>query len=248
MEWNEIKPVTVSQSNYFGVLRIVYYPGMACSNWRRHSDRSADIVHGFIMGDSRTLCPKCLQFQLGKKISTNAVDKTHWMPHHWDADTIRNWQLKSSKKYWKMIEICSLIQQITILTDGVNHGLGFEKMLDTSEKDLYINDKKHILAMIRSYGVGEQDDWDKELAESEMKLTQWRDDAFRIKMLIEVLRPYGQDDTHDAIKPVLDSLARYVRNKPLTDKQRKMFMSFESSTLHERLEFTKYQGNLVKAR
>ena len=259
MKWEELSPIAVSQSNYYGVLKTVYYPGLVCSNWRRHADRAAEITHGFIMGDGRILGPDCLKFELAQPIVTTAVDNKHWMPRHWDLETQKSWKDLANKKYWKMIQLCGLISQIMILIDVPGKRgsyFDFDVMLKTRETDLTYNQKAKLYTYIRTwYKFSEPDKWSVELDESIKLLTQWRNDAFKVTMMQKVIAPHNHRDpqfesgdnfiTMLVTEDILASFKKQLGYKPLTEKQQKLLLVIERDRFNDRCGFTKYQCDLI---
>jgi len=256
MEWNEIKPIAVSQSNYYGVLRTVYYPGLACSNWRRHMDRAADTTYGFIMGDGRVICPKCLSFELAREVVTNAVDKIHWMPRHWNDEIRKTWKDTTAKKYWTVMKMLGLIDQIKIITYNNSPLWGnhytFDVLLHTRERDIPKYLKQGLFKVLLDWGVQKLDkadekSWEAQFVEAEQRLTYWRNNVFRTWVMIETLFPYPENEEHDRIMGILLDLMRQLKYRPLTENQHAMLMAFEAQELHARIDFTKYQCELVMA-
>jgi hypothetical protein len=247
MEWRVISPVAESYSNYWGVRKIVYYPGLVCSKWRRHTDRSAEITHAFILVDGRILGPKCLEFELAQSVVTTAVDSKHWMPRHWNDDTRNKWRERTAKKYWKVVRLCGLINQIKILAGyGTQHN--WDVLLTTREKDLTLKQKNKLIRNLWSWGINRDNDFDTEVDILIRKLTQWRNQAFRVWVTENVIAPYvGQDQdplmymTYDEMQEVLKSFRKRLKNKPLTEKQNRYLLSIEGQLITERIQFTKFQ-------
>lgn len=251
-KWKQLKPIAEADVSYGPARKLVYYPGLACSDRQFHSDRAADLTHAFILTDGRVLGPKCLQNELGGiPISDHEVHKYHWMPRYWDEETRENWRDTTAKKYWRLIRIIGLIDQIHVLIGrDLDSSHRFEAILNSREQELPRKFKAFLLKGVRMYGVGECNSWDYEMAESEQKLTHWRDDLFRVIMMKQVIEGYqrywGTKRMNELSKlSILESLFKWLKRKPLTDNQKKMLIRFEGEYLDARLSYTSFQCNMV---
>ena len=258
MKWDKLRPIAVSQSNYYGVLKVVYFPGLVCSNWRHHTGKDMTTIHAFLMGTGRTLCPTCLGFELSKKVVTTAVDNKHWMPRHWKPEMQSTWKDTTLKKYWGIMKVLSLATQIEILTGNNGYIYNPDLLLQTRANDLPPSQKQKLFNYLCRWGVDKNGVWADEIDKAIVELTQWRNDAFRtltmhwiIDEKIKNITPDGISDAYispSEIKDIMTGFTYRVRSKPLTEKQRKLLRVCEADQFSARQAFTNQQHEYVVAR